>query len=75
MKGNLKVLQLIIGVVVYFNMVADNQYTWGFDVPTGKIKYSITLSPQAKTWYEKGEFLPDGTQWFPFLEMNLTKLN
>jgi len=59
----------------YFNVVADNQYMWGFDVPTGKIKYSITISPQAKTWYEKGEFSPDGTQWFPFMEMNLTKLN
>jgi hypothetical protein len=59
----------------YFNVVADNQYTWGFDVPTGKIKYSITISPQAKTWVEKGEFSPDGTQWFPFMEMNLTKLN
>lgn len=59
----------------YFNVVADNQFTWGFDVPTGKIKYTITLSPQAKTWVEKGEFSPDGAQWFPFMEMNLNKLN
>lgn len=59
----------------YFNVVADNQFVWGFDVPTGKIKYSITLSTQANTWYEKGEFSPDGTKWFPFFEMNLIKQN
>ena len=59
----------------YFNVVAENKFVWGFDVPTGKIKYSITLSPQAKTWYEKGEFSPDGAQWFSFFEMNLIKQN
>jgi hypothetical protein len=59
----------------YFNVVADNQFVWGFDVPTGKIKYSITLSTQEKIWYEKGEFSTDGIQWFPFFEMNLNKQN
>lgn len=57
----------------YFNMIADNQFVWGFDVPGGKVKYTITLSAQTKTWNEKGEFSPDGTRWFPTMNMTLKK--
>jgi len=58
----------------YFNEVSENKYDWGFDIPGGKIMYHITLDPVNKKWNEKGEFSPDGTQRFPFFEMNLTKL-
>lgn len=58
----------------YFKEVGDNKYDWGFDVPGGKIVYHITLDPIKKTWNEKGEFSPDGTQFYPIFEMNLTKL-
>ena len=58
----------------YFNEVGENKFDWGFDVPGGKIVYHITLDPIKKTWNEKGEFSPDGTQRYPFFEMNLTKL-
>jgi hypothetical protein len=57
----------------YFNVIADNQFVWGFDVPTGKIKYTISLSTEKNTWNEKGDFSPDGSQWFPFMEMNLIR--
>lgn len=57
----------------YFKVIEKNKYDWGFDVPGGKIVYHITLDPIAKKWHEKGEFSPDGTQWYPFFEMNLTK--
>lgn len=58
----------------YFTEVGENKFDWGFDVPGGKIIYHITLDPVNKKWNEKGEFSSDGTQRFPFFEMNLTKL-
>ncbi len=60
----------------YFKVIAENKFEWGFDLKDnrGKIKYNILLSVKDKTWIEKGEFSPDGTKWYPFMEMNLTKL-
>ncbi len=60
----------------YFKVIDENQFEWGFDIPNnrGKIKYTILLSEKDKTWNEKGEFSPDGTQWYPFMSMDLTKL-
>ncbi|HJW32881.1 MAG TPA: DUF1579 family protein [Holophagaceae bacterium] len=48
-------------------------YTWGWDDPrTGKLRYSMTLTPEGK-WREIGERSADGTTWMPFFEMTLTK--
>ena len=60
----------------YFKAIDENQFEWGFDIANnrGKIKYTILLSEKDNTWNEKGEFSPDGTQWYPFMSMNLTKL-
>ena len=58
----------------FFKEVGENKFDWGFDVPGGKIVYHITLDPINKKWNEKGEFSSDGTQFYPFFEMNLTKL-
>lgn len=55
----------------WFNVIADNNFQWGFDTPQGKIRYTITLT--SNTWKETGEFSADNTQWYPFFEMNLTK--
>jgi len=57
----------------YFKIVEENHFEWGFDIPNGKIKYDIVLNPTAKTWIEKGAFSPDGTTWYPSIEMKLTK--
>ena len=52
----------------YFKIVAENQYEWGFDVPNNaKIRN--------KSWYETGEYSSDGTTWYPFIELKLTKLD
>jgi hypothetical protein len=58
----------------WFNVTADNTYEWGFDVPSGKIKYTISLDPSKGTWNEKGAYSPDGNNWMPFMEMNLKKV-
>lgn len=58
----------------FFRITDTNQFDWGFDVPGGKILYHITIDPVLKTWNEIGKFSPDGTRWFPFFEMKLTKL-
>jgi hypothetical protein len=59
----------------YFKTLAENQFEWGFELPNnrGKIKYLITLSTKDKTWNETGEFSQDGTQWYPFMSMDLSK--
>lgn len=59
----------------YFKILEDNKFEWGFEIPAGgKVKYSITLDPVKKTWYELGEYSPDGTRWMKSVEMNLVKI-
>ena len=48
------------------------KFIWGFDVPGGKVKYTILISDDSK-WNEYGEFSRDENQWYKFLEMNLVK--
>lgn len=57
----------------WIKIVGENKYQWGFDVPNGNIRYSITLDPIQKTWNEIGEFSRDGSAWAKFFEMNLKK--
>lgn len=49
------------------------QFVWGFDVPGGKVQYTITLKDD--TWQEKGEFVTPAGQAFPIMEMKLKKVN
>ena len=59
----------------WFKIIEENKYEWGFDAPTGKIKYSIAIDPTTKTWNEIGQFSNDnGANWRHFFEMNLKKL-
>lgn len=59
----------------YFKVLADNKFEWGFDIPNGgKIKFDLVLDPAKKTWNEKGSYSPDGQAWYPYIELNLTKL-
>lgn len=48
------------------------QFIWGFDVPGGKVRYTITLTET--TWNEKGEFVMESGQAFPIMEMNLNRV-
>ena len=58
----------------WFNIVGENKYAWGFDIPSGgKSRYNITLDPTRNTWNEIGEFSRDGATWMKFFEMNLVK--
>lgn len=57
----------------WFQVLAENSFQWGFDVPTGKIRYNIQLTQT--TWVESGEYSSDGAQWFPFFQMQLTRLS
>lgn len=60
----------------YFKIVEENHFEWGFETPTkAKIRFDIVLNPQTKSWVEKGEYSPDGTTWYPTIEMKLTKLD
>jgi hypothetical protein len=59
----------------WFEPKGNDMFQWGFDVPSGKIRYTITIDPEAKKWAEVGEFTQDGNVWQKFFEMNLLKQN
>ena len=62
------------GSEAWFNIAGENKYQWGFDIPSGgKIRYTIILDPNQKTWNEIGEFSRDSNTWSKFFEMNLKK--
>lgn len=49
----------------------NGDFIWGFDVPGGQILYTITID--GDSWVEKGSFSMDGNQWWPFMEMTLSR--
>lgn len=51
----------------------ENGFVWGTAVPGGKIRYTMTLTPQGE-WHEKGEFTRDEQRWFPTMEMRLKRI-
>ena len=50
---------------------SNGDFVWGFDVPGGKVQFTITVTKN--TWTEKGAY-SDGNNWYPFLEMNLNRV-
>ena len=66
--------------------LADGKYTeaegwfdetgifhWQFEVPGGTVRYSFTVTDEQ--WIEKGAYQPKTiTEWYPFMQMELTKL-
>lgn len=54
------------------NFNDEGEFVWGFEVPGGQIRYTISLD--GDTWTEKGAYSPDGNQWYPILEMKLKKV-
>jgi hypothetical protein len=57
----------------WFIVKSENTFQWGFEFPTGKVRYNIVLDPTKKTWKETGEYSSDGQKWSNFFEMNLEK--
>lgn len=49
----------------------SGDFIWGFEVPGGQVRFTLAISET--TWNEKGHFSMDGQNWFPIMEMNLTK--
>ena len=58
----------------WFEVISNSKYQWGFDVPSGKVRYTIVIDAEAGTWTETGEYSGDGNNWFQFLTMHLTKV-
>ena len=52
--------------------LADSGFVWGFEVPEGRVRYTMRLTP-AGEWNEHGEFSRDGQRWFPTFEMLLRR--
>jgi len=50
----------------------DDQIDWSIHTPEGEIKYTITLKENA--YHEIGRVSMNG-QWYPFMEMNLRRVD
>lgn len=56
------------------DMTGPNTLVWGLKPPQGgTVRFTIRLTEKGE-WNEVGEFSPDGTKWFKFLDMTLTKV-
>ena len=54
--------------------VGDRRVVWGFDVPNGKVRYTISLDGEGR-WVEVGEHSSDGgSTWRQFFGMTLRRL-
>ena len=53
--------------------VGDRRVVWGFDVPNGKVRYTISLDGEGR-WVEVGEHSADGSTWRQFFGMTLRRL-
>ena len=53
------------------NLTSDG-FIWEMENPRGKMRYTTTHT-EDDGWFEIGEFSPDGSNWFKFFEMNLTR--
>ena len=54
--------------------VGDRRVVWGFDVPNGKVRYTITLDAEGR-WVEIGEHSADGgSTWRQFFGMTLRRV-
>jgi hypothetical protein len=52
--------------------VSDHSWTWGFDAPYGKTRFTLDFADGS--WHEIGEFSRDsGQTWAKNFEMTLTK--
>lgn len=60
------------GTFVVTPLAEGQGFTWGFEVPGGRTRYTIRLTPEGE-WHERGEFSRDGQQWFPTMEMRLRR--
>jgi hypothetical protein len=56
----------------YIKVHKDDLWEWGFDIPQGKVRYFITLNEKGQ-WSEKGEFSPNGSDWYPSFNMLLDR--
>ncbi len=57
----------------WFTIVDPQNFQWGFEGSWGKMRYTITINPEKKTWVEIGEYSRDGSTWIKTLDMSLTK--
>lgn len=56
-----------------FEQLASGQLRWGFEVPGGRVRFTITCT--ATSLNETGEFSRDGGEtWMGFFEMDLVKV-
>lgn len=56
----------------YIKVHNNDHWEWGFDIPQGKVRYFITLNEKGQ-WSEKGEFSPNGSDWYPSFNMLLDR--
>lgn len=59
----MKNLYLTIGVLVCISVLLLMQLE-------ASTAHSIPFQPANQSWYEIGEYSPDGSIWYPYIELN-----
>lgn len=60
------------GVLADIDFKEPGLFTWGFDVPGGRVEYD--LDARNDVWTEKGFFKPQGSnERYPFMQMTVEK--
>lgn len=57
----------------YSPAINEKSFDWSMKTPRGTMRYHIELNTKNK-WHETGEFSKDGSNWYPFFEMILSKI-
>lgn len=52
--------------------VGEKAFDWQTEVQGGKTRYKAFMNEKGQ-WIETGEFSKDGTTWFPFLTMTMSR--
>jgi hypothetical protein len=61
------------GVIDAETSLADGVFTWGFEIPGGRIRFHIRQVNGE--WHETGEYSADRTTWRKMLEMKLRRVS
>jgi hypothetical protein len=55
-------------------VITDEGYEWGFANEEHGVHVKFAIGIEGNTWHETGQFSPDGSTWYPSLDMTLQRL-
>jgi len=54
-------------------LITEDGYEWGFSNEAHNVHVKFAIEVDGDTWHETGQYSPDGSTWYPSLEMTLQR--